>query len=85
MQNYHPHFLPPAFSDFQVVAGGIGVHNCHRADELCMTHDRIEVIDVVAKGTVEDRVRTRLREKAGMLGEFVRDPRLVKTLLGGLK
>ena len=24
MQNHHPHFLPPAFSDFQVVAGGIG-------------------------------------------------------------
>lgn len=67
------------------VAGGIVVHNCQRADELCMTHDRIEIIDVVAKGTVEDRVRTRLREKAGMLGEIVRDPRLVKTLLGGLR
>jgi hypothetical protein len=24
MQNHHPHFLPPAFSDFRVVAGGIG-------------------------------------------------------------
>ena len=24
MQNHHPHFLPPAFSDFHVVAGGIG-------------------------------------------------------------
>jgi Polyketide cyclase / dehydrase and lipid transport len=24
MHNHHPHFLPPAFSDFQVVAGGIG-------------------------------------------------------------
>ena len=24
MQNHHPHFLPPAFSDFQVVSGGIG-------------------------------------------------------------
>jgi SNF2 family DNA or RNA helicase len=57
----------------------------HRADELCMTHDRIEVIDVVARGTVEDRVRTRLREKAGMLGEFVRDSRLVRELLGGLR
>jgi SNF2 family DNA or RNA helicase len=57
----------------------------HRADELCMTHDRIEVIDVVAKGTVEDRVRTRLREKAGMLGEFVRDSRVARELLGGLK
>jgi hypothetical protein len=24
MRNHHPHFLPPAFTDFQVVAGGIG-------------------------------------------------------------
>ena len=24
MRTHHPHFLPPAFSDFQVVAGGIG-------------------------------------------------------------
>lgn len=24
MQNHHPHFLPPAFSDFHVVSGGIG-------------------------------------------------------------
>jgi hypothetical protein len=23
MRNHHPHFLPPAFSEFQVVAGGI--------------------------------------------------------------
>lgn len=24
MNNHHPHFLPPAFSDFQVVSGGVG-------------------------------------------------------------
>ena len=24
MQNHHPHFLPPAFSDFQVISGGVG-------------------------------------------------------------
>jgi hypothetical protein len=24
MQNHHPHFLPPAFSDFEVVSGGLG-------------------------------------------------------------
>jgi hypothetical protein len=24
MQNHHPHFLPPAFSDFQVLSGGEG-------------------------------------------------------------
>ncbi len=25
MKNHHPHFLPPAFSEFQVVSGGVGV------------------------------------------------------------
>jgi len=24
MHNHHPHFLPPAFTDFRVVSGGIG-------------------------------------------------------------
>jgi len=24
MRNHHPHFLPPAFSDFQVESGGVG-------------------------------------------------------------
>ncbi len=24
MVNHHPHFLPPAFSDFEVVSGGVG-------------------------------------------------------------
>jgi Polyketide cyclase / dehydrase and lipid transport len=24
MRNHHPHFLPPAFSNFQVVSGGVG-------------------------------------------------------------
>lgn len=24
MQNHHPHFLPPAFSEFKVVSGGVG-------------------------------------------------------------
>lgn len=50
-----------------------------------MFHDKIEIIDVVAKGTVEDRVRARLREKAGQLGEFIRDPRYVREILGGIK
>jgi hypothetical protein len=24
MRNHHPHFLPPAFSNFQVISGGVG-------------------------------------------------------------
>jgi hypothetical protein len=56
-----------------------------RAHRLGQEHDCVEIIDVVARGTVEDRVRQRLREKAGMLGQFVRDRRLVKDILGGIK
>lgn len=46
-------------------------------------HDHIEIIDVVAKGTVDERVRELLRVKAGRLAEFVRDRRIVEELLGG--
>lgn len=42
-----------------------------------------EVIDVVAKGTIDDRVRSVLRERAGQLSDLVQDPRIVTELLGG--
>ncbi len=48
-------------------------------------HDHVEIIDVVAKDTVDERVRTLLREKAGQLSQFVRDPRVVRDLLGGIR
>jgi hypothetical protein len=47
-------------------------------------HAHVEIIDIVAQGTVDERRRTVLRDKAGMLGEFVRDPRVVRELLGGI-
>ena len=56
-----------------------------RLHRIGQEHDSVEIIDIVAKGTVEDRVRQRLREKAGMLGQFVRDSRLVKEILGGIR
>ena len=46
-------------------------------------HDHVQIIDVVAKGTVDERRRTVLREKAGQLSEVVRDSRIVRELLGG--
>jgi SNF2 family DNA or RNA helicase len=46
-------------------------------------HDSIEIIDVVAINTIEARVRSVLRERAGALADLVQDPRIVAELLGG--
>lgn len=48
-------------------------------------HDSIEIIDIVAKNTIDTRVRQALRDKAGQLADLVQDPRLVEELLGGNK
>jgi hypothetical protein len=48
-------------------------------------HEMVEIIDVVAKETIDESVRAALRDKAGQLSSFVKDPRLVRQLLGGLK
>jgi hypothetical protein len=42
-----------------------------------------EVIDIVARNTIEARVRQVLRERAGALSELLKDPRIVAQLLGG--
>jgi SNF2 family DNA or RNA helicase len=57
----------------------------HRLDDIVLRHDAIEIIDIVAKDTVDDRVRTLLRVKGGHLGAWVQDARVVRELLGGLK
>jgi SNF2 family DNA or RNA helicase len=44
-----------------------------------------EIIDVVARNTIESRIRAALREKAGQLSELLQDPRLVTELLGGAR
>jgi len=46
-------------------------------------HECIEIIDIVASNTIDSRVRTMLREKAGQLADLVQDPRIVAELLGG--
>lgn len=56
-----------------------------RLHRIGQVHDMVEIIDVIARNTVEDRVRELLKIKAGRLAELVRDPRIVKELLGGLK
>lgn len=54
---------------------------CHRIGSE--VHDSIEIIDIVAKATIDTRVRTVLRERAGQLADLVQDPRIVAELLGG--
>jgi SNF2 family DNA or RNA helicase len=45
----------------------------------------VEIIDIVARDTIDSRRRDLLKEHAGQLGAFVEDMRLVRGLLGGLK
>jgi SNF2 family DNA or RNA helicase len=52
----------------------------HRAGQ---TADKVTIVDIVAENTVEQRVRTILREKAAQLSSLVRDPRIVRAFLGG--
>lgn len=52
----------------------------HRFGQMA---DKVEIIDIVAKGTVDERVRELLHTKAGRLSEFVRDRRIMLELLGG--
>ena len=41
------------------------------------------MIDIVARNTIDTRVRAVLRERAGQLADLVQDPRIVAELLGG--
>jgi SNF2 family DNA or RNA helicase len=56
---------------------------CHRIGSEI--HESIEIIDIVAKDTVDSRVRAVLREKAGALAELLEDPRIMAEVLGGAK
>jgi SNF2 family DNA or RNA helicase len=46
-------------------------------------HESIEIIDVVAKDTIDTEVREVLRGKASALSELLQDRRIVEQLLGG--
>lgn len=56
-----------------------------RAHRIGQEHDAVEIIDIIAKDTVDDRVREVLRVKGGHLGQLVQDPRIVRELLGGAR
>lgn len=54
---------------------------CHRLGSE--RHSSIEVIDVVTRKTIDSRIRTILKERAGQLSDLVQDARIVAELLGG--
>jgi SNF2 family DNA or RNA helicase len=53
-----------------------------RADDIANAK-QVYAIDIVARNSVESRMREALKKKAGQLAELVRDPRIVEELLGG--
>jgi len=56
---------------------------CHRIGSE--RHDSIEIIDIVARDTIDSRVRDALRTKGQQLADLVQDPRIIADLLGGTK
>lgn len=46
-------------------------------------HERIEIIDIVARNTIDSRVRSVLKGKGDQFSQLVKDPRIVAELLGG--
>lgn len=46
-------------------------------------HESIEIIDIVAKDTIDTRIRSVLKDKASNLADLVQDPRVVNDLFGG--
>lgn len=54
---------------------------CHRIGSE--HHGRIEVIDILARDTIDTRIRGVLREKAGQLADLLQDRRILTQVLGG--
>lgn len=54
-----------------------------RAHRVGADHESIQIIDIVASSTIDQRRREALRGKVRHLAEIVQDPRLVAELLGG--
>lgn len=53
-----------------------------RADDV-MGAKQVHVIDIVARNSVESRVREAMKDKSRQLSELVRDRRIVESFLGG--
>jgi SNF2 family DNA or RNA helicase len=46
-------------------------------------HKSIRIYDIIARNTIDSRVRSVLKQRAGQLSDFVNDPRIVAEILGG--
>lgn len=46
-------------------------------------HDRIEIVDIVTEGTIEDAVRRVLVDKGMALADVLHDPKMAQQVLGG--
>lgn len=46
-------------------------------------HDSVDIVDIVAVDTVDQAIRSALVDKAGALGDVLRDPRVLRDVLGG--
>lgn len=66
---------------FAIVESIQAEDRCHRIGSEI--HDSVEIIDIIARDTLDTRVRAVLRERAGQLADLVQDPRIVAELLGG--
>ena len=56
---------------------------CHRIGSE--RHSSIEIIDIVARNTIDSRVREVLHHKSGALAELLEDPNIVRQCLGGAR
>lgn len=54
-----------------------------RAHRIGQQADVLEIIDVIAHDTLDERIREVLWERGGALAELLQDPRIVTELLGG--
>ncbi len=56
-----------------------------RLHRIGQKNEAVEIIDVVARRTVDERVRELLRVKGGRLAELVQDARITRELMGGIR
>lgn len=56
-----------------------------RLHRLGNKNESVEIIDIIAKNTVDSRVRKLARAKSGQLSHLVKDQRIVRELFGGLQ
>lgn len=54
-----------------------------RLHRIGAKHESIEIIDLVATGTIDERIRVVLRQRGAALSDLLADPRIAAEMLGG--